>query len=221
MSGCLHSAFRETQLRRPPDYPITRLAPLHSCYGPVVALSTLTSCRYLHQAKTRSSMGRLHPLSRRESHPLNAPGLPWRTVVFREVLEEQAQAAQGGDVEQMGVVDDGCEHLASLVDAVGFLDEPAFAAHVDAVGLDLKGLAQDSQRAVVGVQGSVDDRGDESLRIVAAERVFDDALARPRLADDEAETALLAVDAKRVKNVLLLCKKNVRPRRSPLPARLT
>jgi hypothetical protein len=43
---------------------------------------------------------------------------------------------------------------------------------------------------------------------VAAQRLLDDALSGAWLADDEAETALLAVDAERVKNVLLLCEKN-------------
>src|SRR5713226_6589048 len=48
-------------------------------YGPDVALSTLSSCRYLHEPKTRFPVGGW-PLPGRESHPLDAPGLSWRAV---------------------------------------------------------------------------------------------------------------------------------------------
>jgi hypothetical protein len=52
---------------------------LHLRYGLDIALSTLNSCRYLHEPKTRFPVGRLVPFPGRESHPLKAPGLPWRT----------------------------------------------------------------------------------------------------------------------------------------------
>ena len=53
---------------------------LHFRYGLAVALCTLNSCRYLHEPNTRFPVRRLHLLPGRESHPLKAPGLAWRTV---------------------------------------------------------------------------------------------------------------------------------------------
>ncbi len=52
---------------------------LHLRYGLDLALSTLNSCRHLHEPKTRFPVGRLFPFPGRESHPLKAPGLSWRT----------------------------------------------------------------------------------------------------------------------------------------------
>ena len=54
---------------------------LHLRYGLDIALSTLDSCRYLHEPKTRFPVGRLFPFPRRELHPLKAPGLTWRTKI--------------------------------------------------------------------------------------------------------------------------------------------
>jgi len=54
---------------------------LHFRYGSLVALSTLGQIRYLLQPKTRFPVRRLHLLSGREFHPLEAPGLSWRTIV--------------------------------------------------------------------------------------------------------------------------------------------
>jgi hypothetical protein len=64
---------------------ITRLIRLHLRYGPSVALSTLNPCRYLHEPKTRFPVGRLFPFPGRESHPLKAPGLTWRTEATFDV----------------------------------------------------------------------------------------------------------------------------------------
>src|ERR1700752_2702332 len=58
---------------------------LHVCYGLDIALSTLNSCRCLHEFKTRFPVGRLFPFPGRESHPLKTPGLPWRTEVGTEI----------------------------------------------------------------------------------------------------------------------------------------
>jgi hypothetical protein len=52
---------------------------LHLRYGLDIALSTLNPCRYLHEPKTRFPVEWLVPFPGRESHPLKAPGLPWRT----------------------------------------------------------------------------------------------------------------------------------------------
>jgi hypothetical protein len=91
-----------------------------------------------------------------------------QAVVFREVLEEQADLAQRRYVHEVRVVDDGGEHLAGAVQAARLLDEAAFAAHVDAICLDLKRLAQDAQRAVVSVERAVDDRRHDALGVVLA-----------------------------------------------------
>ena len=77
---------------------------------------------------------------------------------FGEVLEEQSIAAQRLDLHQVRVVDDGREHLAGAIETSRLLDEPGFAAEVGAIGFDLKRLAQDAQRAVIGVERAVDDR---------------------------------------------------------------
>src|SRR3979490_2092288 len=58
---------------------------LHLRYGLDIALSTLNSCRCLHEPKTRFPVGRLFPFPGRESHPLKAPGLAWRTEVATEI----------------------------------------------------------------------------------------------------------------------------------------
>src|SRR5207253_10522947 len=50
-----------------------------------IALSTLNSCCCLHEPKTRFPVGRLFPFPGRESHPLKAPGLPWRTEKVSEI----------------------------------------------------------------------------------------------------------------------------------------
>jgi len=56
-------------------------------YGPDVALSTLSPCRYLHEPKTRFPVGGW-PLPGRELHPLDAPDLSWRAVESLDVLRD-------------------------------------------------------------------------------------------------------------------------------------
>jgi hypothetical protein len=58
---------------------------LHLRYGLDIALSTLNSCRYLHEPKTRFPVRWLVPFPGREFHPLKAPGLTWRTEELFEV----------------------------------------------------------------------------------------------------------------------------------------
>src|SRR5260221_12209592 len=58
---------------------------LHLRYGLDIALSTLNSCRYLHEPKTRFPVRRLVPFPGREFHPLEAPGLSWRTETGLDV----------------------------------------------------------------------------------------------------------------------------------------
>ena len=62
---------------------------LHFRYGSRVALSTPSPIRYLLGPKTRFPVRRLHLLTGREFHPLEAPGLPWRTIVKIDVCEER------------------------------------------------------------------------------------------------------------------------------------
>ena len=128
-------------------------------------------------------------------------------MVLGKVLEEQADLAQGGDVHQVGVVDDGGEHLAGGVQATRFGDETPLAAHVVPLGFDLKRLAQDTERGVVGVQGAIDDRRDEALGVEFAQGALEHALAGAGLAHDEAETSLLAVHADDVEHLLLVGQK--------------
>ena len=75
-------------------------------------------------------------------------------VVFGEVLEEQPQLAQVGQVHEVGVVEDGGQGLAGVVEAEGLLDEAAFALEGGAFELDAEGLAEDLDGVGVGVQGS-------------------------------------------------------------------
>jgi hypothetical protein len=63
---------------------------LHFRYGSLVALSTLGQIRYLLQPKTRFPVRRLHLLSGREFHPLEAPGLSWRTIVEIYIAQQYA-----------------------------------------------------------------------------------------------------------------------------------
>jgi hypothetical protein len=107
----------------------------------------------------------------------------------------------------MRIVDDGGEHFAGAVQAPGLFDETLLAAEVCALAFDLKGLAQDAQRAVVGVQSPVDDRGHEAFGVVLAQGAFDDALAGAGLSDDDAQAPLLAVDAQSVQHFALVREK--------------
>jgi hypothetical protein len=70
--------------------------PLHLRYGLDVALSTLNSCRYLHEPKTRFLVERLHSLPGRESHPLKAPSLAWRTEALAHVRRLAVQEDRDG-----------------------------------------------------------------------------------------------------------------------------
>ena len=45
----------------------------------------LTHVVYLHEPKTRFPVGRLVPFPGREFHPLEAPGLAWRTEIGSEI----------------------------------------------------------------------------------------------------------------------------------------
>jgi hypothetical protein len=70
---------------------------LHLRYGLDIALSTLNSCRHLHEPKTRFPVGRLVPFPGREFHPLKAPGLAWRT-----------ESGRGGSLQLLGITLSPC-----------------------------------------------------------------------------------------------------------------
>ncbi len=66
---------------------------LHLRYGLDVARPTLSPCRYLHEPKVRFQVGPLIP--GREFHPLEAPGLAWRTEKFLQIKVHDEPIAFG------------------------------------------------------------------------------------------------------------------------------
>lgn len=84
------------------------------------------------------------------------------------------------------------------------LHEQVLAAVVAAFKLQSKSLAEDAQCIVVGVQGTIDHWGDETLGIVGKQGLFEDTLARARLTEEQAQSALLGVDEEDVEDFLLV-----------------
>ena len=64
----------------------------------------------------------------------------------------------------MGVVEDGGQRLAGVVEAESLLDKAAFALERGTGELDAKGIAEDFDGVGIGVQGSPNG-GDEVLVI--------------------------------------------------------
>ena len=125
-------------------------------------------------------------------------------VAAGEVFAEEAEFAEAFAGHEMGVVDDGHEHLAGALDLVGFLNEHALAAVILAGELDVECFAEDAEDVVVGVECPVDDGGDDAFGIVFDEGVFEDAFAGAGFSQDEAESALLGVDLQDVEDFLLV-----------------
>ncbi len=90
------------------------------------------------------------------------------------------------------------------MDFEGFLDEQPFAAMIVPLEVDLEGLAEDAQGVVVGVEGAVDDGRDHPFWVVVDQRLFQNAFAGARFAQDQTEAALLGVDAQDVEDFLLV-----------------
>jgi hypothetical protein len=87
----------------------------------------------------------------------------------------------------VGVVEDGGERFAGMVEGESLLDEFAFAGEGGVLELDADGVAEDFDGVGVGVQGSRDG-GDEVLVFgELLERVFDDGLSGSGDAEDEAD----------------------------------
>ena len=63
----------------------------------------------------------------------------------------------------MGVVDEGGKHFAQMIQTKGLIDKAALAAKTLTLDIDLKSLAKDAKGGEVGVEGSIDDRSDDSL----------------------------------------------------------
>ena len=64
-------------------------------------------------------------------------------------------------------------------------------------------LTEDAHGIVVSVQGAIDDRGDPAFGVMVQEGLLQDALARARFAQHQAEAALLGVDSEDVEDLLL------------------
>ena len=98
-------------------------------------------------------------------------------VIFGEVLEEQSELAQVGQVHEVGVVEDGGQRFAGVIQAEGLFDESAFAFEGGVVELDTKSFAQNFDRVGVGVQRARDG-GDEVLIFgKSLQGLLDDGLA--------------------------------------------
>ena len=104
----------------------------------------------------------------------------------------------------MGVINDGDQHFAGAVEAEGLLDQEAFAVMVAALELDLEGLAEDAQGIVVSMEGAVDHRGHHALGVVVDQGLFEDGFSGARLAQDQAEAALLGVNPEDFEDLLLV-----------------
>lgn len=124
-------------------------------------------------------------------------------VILGEVLEEQTQLAQVVEVHEVGVVEDGRDRLAGVVEAESLFDEPAFALEGGSFEFDAESVAEDFDGVGVSVQRS-GNGGDEMLVFgKALQGLLDDAFAGPGQPEDEAEASLLAMDLERIVNLLL------------------
>ena len=125
-------------------------------------------------------------------------------VVFGELVEHESEFAEDVEVHEVGFVDDGDEGFAVPVADESGLDEPFFAADMDAVEIDMKGGAEDFEGVGVGVHGAIDGDDDHSFIGFLSNGFLDDGLAGARLSHDEAKTALLRMHLEGVEDVLLL-----------------
>jgi hypothetical protein len=124
-------------------------------------------------------------------------------VILGKILEEKPQLAEVGEVHEVGVVEDGGEALAGVIETEGLFDKLALALEGGAFEVDLEGLAEDFDGVGVGVQGA-GDGGDKVLLFgEALQRLLDDGLAGAGDAEDEAQSSLLAMDLESVVNLLL------------------
>lgn len=104
----------------------------------------------------------------------------------------------------MGIINDGDEHLAGLMDFEGFLNEEAFAVMVLAIELDFKRMAKDAQDVVIGVECAVEYGCDNSFGIMIDEGVFENGFTGAGMTENETETALLSMNQEDVEDILLV-----------------
>ena len=107
-------------------------------------------------------------------------------MVLGEVLEQQSQLAEGGEVHEVGVVEDGGQGFAGVVEAERLLDQLAFAGEGGAFEFDAEGIAEDLDGVGVGVQGSRD--GDDQV-LVLGESLDDRFISSPPVAWTRIQTS--------------------------------
>lgn len=104
----------------------------------------------------------------------------------------------------MGVVDDGYEHLAFVVDFPSGFNQQFFPACVPSFDFDAEGFAEDVQGVRVGMQCPGDGRSDHLFGVVIDDGLFDDAFARAGFTHDQAKPALLSMNFDGFKYLLLM-----------------
>jgi hypothetical protein len=127
-----------------------------------------------------------------------------QVMILGEVFQQQPQFSQAGHVHEMGVVDDGSNHHTEMVEAERFLDETLFTGEIAAIDFKAKGVAKNAQGVAVRVKGAGDGGGDEAFLVMILEGLFDDRFTGAGLAQEQAQPALLAMDAQRIEDVLLM-----------------
>ena len=81
-------------------------------------------------------------------------------VVAGEVFEQEPQFPQGVDGDEMGVINDGDDELAFVMELARGVDEAGFAFVIIAVGFQFEGFTEQAQHGVPGVEAAVDHGGD-------------------------------------------------------------
>ena len=96
-------------------------------------------------------------------------------------LIRRRKAGGCGHVHEVGVVEDGGQCFADVVEAESLFDEAALAFEGGVVEVDAAGVAEDFDRVGISVQGA-GGGGDQVLIFgEALQRLFDDGLAGTRL----------------------------------------
>lgn len=104
----------------------------------------------------------------------------------------------------MGVVDDGDEEFAFLVELTCCVDEPGFAFMVVSVGLEVKGLTEEAKDVVPAVEGAIDDGDDLVTRVVVEQVLLEDGFSSSGFAENKTKSTLLRVNFEDVKVALLM-----------------
>jgi hypothetical protein len=125
-------------------------------------------------------------------------------VVFREVFEKEPEFSQAVHVHEVGVVNDGDEHFAFMIDFPAGIDEEFFAFCVASVGFYFEGGAEDVECVCVGVECSGDGRSDHAFWIMINYGLLDDAFACAWFTHNDAEAALLGMNLDGLEDFLLM-----------------